>query len=292
MEAKSGNRAWMILAAAMLWGTTGTAQALAPAGAQPLTVGALRLAIGGLTFLGLALGRRAFAGGGRWPLRSTVAAALLIALYQLTFFAAVARTGVAVGTIIGIGSSPVVAGILGRLLRAEQLSRRWLLATALAVGGCTLLALSGGGEVRVDPLGILLAIAAGASYAGYTLAVKNLLPGRSPDAVMAVVFCLGALLLAPLLFSGELGWLLKPRGLAVALHLGVIATALSYWFFARGLVTVPVATAVTLSLAEPLIATLLGVTLLDEQLTPLAIAGIGLIFSGLAVLVWRGRSSR
>jgi DME family drug/metabolite transporter len=289
MKEKSASRAWMILAAGVLWGTTGTAQALAPSGAQPLTVGALRLAIGGLTLLGLALGRRAFVGGGRWPLRSTLAAGLLTALYQLTFFAAVAKTGVAVGTIVGIGSAPVAGGILGRLLHGEVLTRRWLLATTLAVAGCTLLALSGGGTVRIDPLGIALALGAGASYAGYTLAVKNLLPGRSPDAVMAAVFCLGALLLSPFLFTGELAWLLQPRGLAVALHLGVFATALAYWFFARGLASVPVSTAVTLSLAEPLTAALLGVTLLSEELTPLALGGIVLIFSGLVVLVWKGR---
>lgn len=292
MEEKSVNRAWMILAAGILWGTTGTAQALAPAGAQPLTVGALRLAIGGLTLLALALSQRAFTGSGKWPLRSTVAAAVFTALYQLTFFAAVAKTGVAVGTIVGIGSAPVAAGILGRLLHNEVLSWRWLVATALAIGGCTLLALSSGGEVQIDPLGIALALGAGASYAAYTLAVKNLLPGRSPDAVMAVVFCLGALLLAPFLFTGELAWLLQPRGLAVALHLGVIATALSYWFFARGLLAVPVSTAVTLSLAEPLTAALLGVTLLHEALTPIALAGIVLIFSGLVVLAWSGRRER
>lgn len=288
MEEKTNNRAWMILAAGMLWGTTGTAQALAPSGAQPLTVGALRLLVGGLTLLALACGRRAFAGGGGWPLRSTLAASVLIALYQLTFFAAVARTGVAVGTIVGIGSSPVIGGLLGHLLHGEHLSRRWLFATSLAVAGCTLLALSGGGEVRVDPLGIALALGAGTSYAGYTLAVKNLLPGRSPDAVMAVVFCLGALLLAPFLVTGSLAWLAVPRGLAVILHLGVVATALAYWFFARGLLTVPVSTAVTLSLAEPLTAALLGVFLLGEQLTAGAGSGIGLIFAGLAVLAWRG----
>lgn len=279
----------MILAAGVLWGTTGTSQALAPSGAQPLTVGALRLVIGGIALLLLALWRRAFVGSGSWPLLSTIVAALLVALYQLTFFAAVAKTGVAVGTIVGIGSAPVAAGILGRLLHGEILTRRWLLATALAIGGCTSLALSGGGSVRVDPLGILLALGAGASYAGYTLAVKNLLPGRSADAVMAIVFCLGALLLSPFLLSGELSWLQQPRGVAVALHLGLFATALAYWFFVRGLLAVPVSTAVTLSLAEPLTAALLGVSLLGEELTALALGGILLIFSGLVVLVWKGR---
>ncbi len=37
-----------ILAAAVLWGTTGTAQALAPQSAQPLAIGSLRLLVGAL----------------------------------------------------------------------------------------------------------------------------------------------------------------------------------------------------------------------------------------------------
>ena len=101
---------------------------------------------------------------------------------------------------------------------------------------------------------------------------------------MAVVFCLGAVLLSPLLFAADLAWLGQPRGLAVALHLGLIATAAAYALFARGLRAVPVATAVTLSLAEPLTAGALGVVLLGERLTGPAVLGIGLLFGGLALL--------
>jgi len=101
---------------------------------------------------------------------------------------------------------------------------------------------------------------------------------------MAVVFCLGALLLAPVLFLADLSWLAQPRGLAVALHLGLVATAAAYTLFARGLSAVPVASAVTLSLAEPLTAGALGVVLLGEQLAPSALLGMGLIFGGLILL--------
>jgi len=54
--------ALFILAATLLWGTTGTAQALAPAGANPVALGALRVAIGGGALLLLALCRRSFRG--------------------------------------------------------------------------------------------------------------------------------------------------------------------------------------------------------------------------------------
>jgi DME family drug/metabolite transporter len=136
----------------------------------------------------------------------------------------------------------------------------------------------------VDALGVLLAIAAGGAYALFTVASKGLLETRSPDAVMAVVFTLGALLLTPLLFVAELRWLTVPGGVIVALHLGLVTVVLAYSLFARGLNHVPAATAVTLTLAEPATAGLLGIFLLGESLTTAGFIGIGFIFFGLALL--------
>ncbi len=279
----SAGGVWLILLAAMLWGTTGTSQALAPTGASPVVIGALRLAVGGAALLLLAWVRGGLRRGGRWPILPTFWAAVCIAAYQLCFFAAVSRTGVAVGTMVGIGSSPVLAGILVFLVRGERPGGRWFGATLLAIAGCTLLLATGEG-VTVSPVGVLLALGAGASYATYTLAIKILLDGRSPEAVVAVVFSLGALLLAPFLVVADLSWLAGARGALVVLHLGLIATALSYRLFARGLETVPVATAVTLSLAEPLTAALLGVLVVGERLTLQGMVGICLLFGGLALL--------
>lgn len=285
---KSSGGAWFVLLAAALWGTTGTAQAFAPAGFDSTVIGTLRLAIGGLVLLGLALARGQFRGAPRWPLATTFWAALFTASYQVCFFWGVAKTGVAVGTIVGIGSAPVAGGLLGLLFRGERPGRRWLVATVLAIAGCVLLAVSGGG-VSVDLFGIALAVGAGISYAAYTLFVKGLLEEHPPDAAMAVVFCLGAILLLPLLLEGRFAWLAQPRGLAVVLHLGLVTAGVAYWLFARGLQTVGVATAVTLSLAEPATAGMLGVLVLGETLTATSALGIGLLFAGLVVLALGSR---
>ena len=274
---------WLVLLAAILWGTTGTAQAMAPPGAQPVMVGTARIAVGGLGLLALAAARRSLFKGGRWPLTATVIAAACMAAYQLFFFAGVARTGVAVGTVVGIGSSPILAGVIGFLIRGEKPGRQWAIATALAVLGCSLL-VSAGRSIQVDPLGLLLATGAGAAYASFTVASKSLLEDRPPETVMAVVFCAGALFLLPLIFTADLTWLAQPRGLAVALHLGLVTVAIAYTLFAHGLSQVPVATAATLTLAEPLTAGMLGVFFLGERLTALAGIGIFLIFAGLALI--------
>jgi drug/metabolite transporter, DME family len=270
----------------MLWGTTGTAQALAPAGAHPMVVGTMRLVVGGLTILVVALMRGGLQFDRSWPLLVTLAGGLTVAGYQLCFFAAVDRTGVAVGTIVAIGSSPVMAGLLDIFLERRPPGSAWYMATAMAVAGCILLTASGS-SLTVDTFGVLLALGAGLTYAIYTLCSKRLLVNFPPDTVMAVIFCLGALFLSPALFRGNTAWLITPRGIMVVLHLGIITTGLSYIFYARGLKMISVSRTVTLSLAEPLTAGLLGILLLGEQLTLPAIVGVLLLFGGLVIVSLR-----
>ncbi|NJD58048.1 MAG: EamA family transporter [Anaerolineales bacterium] len=274
---------WLVLVAACLWGTNGTAQALAPEGAQPIIIGTLRIILGGLTLLAFAAWRKTLRDGKRWAFLPTLVAAFSIAAYQVFFFAGVARTGVAVGTIVGIGSTPILAGPIGYLVRRERPTARWAIATALGVIGCTLL-ITAGEKIHVDPLGIFLAICAGGSYAVFTTMSKGLIEEHAPEAVMAVTFSVGALLLTPLLLTANLSWLAEPSGRLVILHLGVITAAVGYTLYARGLRLIPVSTTATLTLGEPLTAGLLGVFFLHEPITEPALLGILLIFSGLAVL--------
>src|SRR2546423_9517053 len=120
-----------IFLAAVLFGTTGTAQALGPAGLSPLTVGAARVVLGGgvLGLLALA-GSRSTA---RMSPALVLCAGAAIAIYQLTFFEAVHRAGVAVGAVVAIGSGPIAAGILERCFGGNWPGARWLAATALAI---------------------------------------------------------------------------------------------------------------------------------------------------------------
>jgi DME family drug/metabolite transporter len=99
-----------------------------------------------------------------------------------------------------------------------------------------------------------------------------------------VVFTGAAILLSPGLFIASPAWVATGRGIAVVLWLTLAATAISYILFAHGLRGTPVATAATLTLAEPVTAAILGMTILDEPARATTILGITLVAAGLLTL--------
>jgi DME family drug/metabolite transporter len=228
-----------------------------------------------------------------WSTLAVLSGAAAVAGYQLTFFAAVNETGVAVGTVVAIGSGPVFAGVLGRFVHHDWLTARWWAATALAVAGVILL-IAAGPTAHVRIGGVVLALAAGLCYATYTVAAKGLLTaGHAPEAVMSRIFGVGAVGLLPVLIVNQPGDLATAGGLALAIYLGAIPTALAYVLFARGLRHLPAGEVATLTLAEPLTAAALGAVVLGERPGVLALGGVVLVLAGLAALaIPRGVRSR
>lgn len=273
-----------ILFAAILWGTTGTVQALAPDSAQPVAIGAVRLFIGGGFLLVLVLLTK----GLRFreiPFRPVLIAAVCMALFQPFFFNAVDITGVAIGTVVSIGSAPVLSGFIEFIFLKKKINKTWLISTFFSLIGVILL-FTNQGSVQVEPIGILLALGAGLSFACYTISNKYVVEKLPALTAVAVVFTLSGLMLSPLLLIFDISWVFTTDGLIVGLYMGIIATGLSYFMFAKGLSKVDSSTAVTLSLAEPLTATMLGVFLLGETMSFLSWTGLILLLLGIGVLIF------
>ena len=312
-----------VLLASVCFGTTGTAQALGP-DASAASVGAARIVIGGgaLALVALALyfaGRRRVATGtsvsptpgvgSRHPIRAIVGSQARMAAgvgsrhplpswlvvvigaagviaYQPAFFAGTAANGVAVGTVVALGSAPVMTGALDWALRRRYPGHLWLAATAIATAGVGMLAAAtNGATVGADPLGILASLGAGASYAVYTLAGKALLDrGWTPTGSMGALFGAAAVVSVPLLVATDAAWLATGPGLVMALWLGLVTTTAAYVLFGYGLGGLAPATVSTLTLAEPLTAAILGVAVLGEALSGGAALGLVVLASGIVVL--------
>jgi DME family drug/metabolite transporter len=279
--------ALLVLVGASLFGTIGTARVLGPESPSG-SVGAVRVLLAALVLVALALGERPDPGAWRaeWRRRASLLAGASQATFQLTFLAAVLHTGVAVGTLVAIGSAPVVAGLLTR-----QVSRTWLVATSVALAGLVLLVLGGGGA-RLSWAGLLLALGAGASYGLYLVATSRAVTAGAPPALTtAVAFTVAAVLLLPWLALSDAGWLGTTSGWVMVVYLALVPTVLAYRLFARGLRHVPAATASTMALAEPVVATVLGVAVLDERLSLVGWVGAALVLTGLVLVSRRAAAS-
>jgi DME family drug/metabolite transporter len=278
----------LALASAALFGTTGTARALGPdvsasaVGAARLVGGALARTLAALVLEGGASLRVAV----RRPraCRWILTAAAATAVYQGAFFAAVAHAGVALGTVVAIGSAPLLTGLLSRLVTGEPLTYRWGAATMLAVIGCGLLLLPGrSGSVGAG--GVALALVAGMAYATYTVSAKRLLDsGARPLPILAISLGIGAVLVVPVLAVSDLGPLARPSGVAMLPWLVLAGTVAPYVLYVRALGLVPATRVGTLALAEPLTATALGILLLGERPGLYAALGGGLVLAALVSL--------
>lgn len=275
--------ALLVLAAGVLFGTAGTAQALGPAGTTPIGVGILRIEVGAVALLAAmrllgASPRRLLV---LWRSQAMLVTALTASAYQLCFFAGVSEAGVALGTLVAVGSGPLFAGLVGWAVLGHRPTRGWLVATTVCFAGLVLLAapdLTAGGSA----VGLALAFGAGLCIACYNVAAKVQLDrGVSALEVPAGSFALGGLLLLPLLATQPLDWLFEPGGIALALYLGVATMAIANVLLARGIRGLTAGPATTLMLADPVVATILGVLVLGETLEPVAAVGMLLVLAGL-----------
>jgi DME family drug/metabolite transporter len=296
-----------VLAAALLFGTTGTSMALGPDDTTPLSVGAVRLVIGGtgLAAIAFVLARRHARHTARpaprpgiRPVALMVLTGFCLALYQPLFFLGTERNGVAVGTVVALGSAPILAGLLEWMLTRRVPSTTWMLATALATVGVVLLGFGGeaattGGGGGTDPVGLLASVGAGATFAVIANTQRRLLDeGWDPFTLVGAMGASSAVISALVLPFVDLGWLATAPGLVMALWMGLATISIAYVMFTWGLGGLTAATAATLTLGEPLTASILGIVVLEERLSVLAIIGLVVLAIGLAMLAWGSRAPR
>lgn len=297
MENRSTAGVVALLLASLMWGTTGTSASFLPDDVSPLAVGASTMGVGGLLLL-LTAPRMSWSVL-RDPLARRWAAlgAIGVFVYPLAFYSAMNLAGVAVGNVVALGSGPAFAAVFEWIGERHPLSRRWVISTGLAVVGIALLALgreAGDAGVSGATLpGVALGLLAGAAYALYTYGSSRAIRlGRPSRGVMGAMFGMGAVLLLPVLVVTGAPLLQSASTVAIAAYLAIGPTLLGYILFGIGLRTVRSSAATTITLLEPVVATILAVLVVGERLAAVGWIGLLLVFAGLAVLVSARRESK
>ncbi|HHU40303.1 MAG TPA: EamA family transporter [Propionibacterium sp.] len=286
---------WLVLAG-VTWGTSGTLGVLlrAESGLSLLPAGGYRILVGGMLILGFVLltGRlRLPTTASAW--RRVAALGLASGLYQVTFFSSIGYVGIAVTTLVTIGSTPVMVLAVEALTGRVRLTGRLALALAAALVGLVLLAGSPPEGIALGDalIGAGLSLVAGASFAAISLLGANPDPGFDDATGTGLAFVGGGLvILAVASLFGPIGFAVTPLALVWVVALGLVPSAVAYLSYLRGLRTQSGTTGSLVALLEPLTATTLAAIVFREWLTPVAALGAGLLLAAVVLTTIGPRS--
>ena len=166
---------------------------------------------------------------------------------------------------LGIGVALEFTGPLAVALFSSR-RKRDLFWVGCAIAGILLLLPDMKGQESLDPVGVILALAAGACWAGYILFGKKTGNQGSGGATVAMGMTISAIVLVPyggILQASSFSWDIIPLGIAIA----VLSSALPYTLEMITLRNMsPQGFSIVMSL-EPAIAALAGLVILGELLS-------------------------
>src|SRR5664279_1073888 len=265
-----------VAVAALLFGTSGVAAQLLAPGLPAVTTAGWRVVLGGAGLVGpcTARGQAPW----RYPLRwrVTLPGAIAFLVFQLGFFVSVSLAGIATATIVTIGTGPVVAGLLDRARRGTPLRRRWWIGVGVAVPGIAVTT----GAVTLNPAGWASAMIAGCCFPVFGSAIRDLTTDRPTLTAAATVFGAAIIPAATLLAIADSNPAATAGSIIALLYLGVVTTAVAYVLWSAGLARLTLANTVTLTMVEPVAATVMAIAILGEPAGPTTILGIATTLAG------------
>lgn len=294
---EAGNGLLFIMFAAVMWGTVGiTTKILYGLSAtNPLSIGFFRLALSLPVLIAVCWTtqkRRMFAVAGR-DLALMLLIGMMTALYQVCYFGAIERTGVAVATLVTLCTAPVMVAVISVFFTRQRPSAYVLMALTGALAGTALLVgfKENAGESGADMLGILLALGSAFGYSIVTLASRKLAGRYHPFQSIAISFSFGAVILFFFAVTQGIVLTYTPIGWSLLFYLGTVPTALAYVLFIAGMRSTTATVASISTLLEPLVATTLAWLFFGERFSPMGFAGVVLLSGSLVILYIGGTAT-
>jgi drug/metabolite transporter (DMT)-like permease len=207
-----------------------------------------------------------------------------VALNQLFFVLGLSRTSVAHSAIIA-GLTPILVLLIAAMMRMETLTPRKTTGLLIALGGVAILKVF---EVKGNGQGPTwagdgLAFLAGLSFALFAVFGKRVTKRHTAITVNTFGYIGGALAMTPLTLWQARGFdfaRVSLTGWLAMLYMALFSSVICYLIFYYALVRIPASRVSAFSYLQPLVATLLGVVILDEHITVSLVVGGAVIFSG------------
>ena len=270
---------WTAVAPA-LWGTTYLTTTFFLPEDRPLLAATVRALPAGVLLLVLC--RRL--PRGEWWWKSWILGILNIGAFFALLFIAAYRLPGGVAAILG-GLQPLVVALLASRFLQERLTARVVLAGTSGLFGVCLIVLQT--QSRLDGVGLAAAIGGTLSMASGIVLSKKWGQPASPLTTTAWQLITGGLFLLVLLIAieGLPTTPLTPPNIMGHTYLSGVGTAFAYVMWFRGIARLPASTTAFLGLLSPVVAIVLGWMIARDDLSPMQIAGIVIVFGSIVAAI-------
>lgn len=257
-------------------------------GMDPIQVTSLRLVAAGLVFLvwARARGERI---GQPWRDRrdrvELIAAGLLgFGACQATFFLAIQASNGGTANVIQ-NTAPVMV-LLYTLVHERRGPHAGELVSVLAVvAGAFVLATNGNpGSLAISPFALVMGLCSAAACAIYTLLPARLMGKFGAVTVSGWGLLLGGLILVPFCDLGHLQGTVDAATIAAFAYLVLVGTVATFGLYMSSLPYIGPLKAPVICLLEPVVSTLVTVTVFGEPFTSAEFLGIVIILAGVLTL--------
>lgn len=190
-------------------------------------------------------------------------------------------------------TSPIWVTAAGAIFFKEKLTLRKIIALIAAMGGCALVSLQG--QVAMTSAGLIYGLLSGFGYALYSIFGSIAVKRVQPLTATFYAFLAASVAGIPLLFvmpgCDTIAHMSTPTGALLGIGVGVVCTLLPYILYTTGLKCLTSGEASVISITEPVVASIVGLTVFGEGIT--LWGGIGmLIVIGALVLLETGGSKK
>lgn len=211
-----------------------------------------------------------------------------ILFFSTCYFTAIRMMTLSVAAIL-LYTSPIWVMLMSLLLFHEKMTGRKLLALILSFIGCIFVSGIGSGENIITPLGILIGLGSGFGYGLYSILGTIALRRYSTYTVTTYTFVIAAIgslftCSLPDLWHKITACQSKPYLCFFLILTGIVTAVIPFLLYTLGLEHIEASRAAILATIEPMVATLIGVIVFHEYLTPLSALGILSILGAIIIL--------
>lgn len=279
----------LIILAGILWGATGVfVRYFGSIGFGSLQIVALRVSFTAvLTFIVLLIYDRKLLKiklKDSWCFLGTGICGIM--LFNFCYFKTIALTSLSVSAVL-LYTSPIMVMVMSAFIFKEKVTKSKIIACTLALAGCVLVTGVLNKKLEVPLVSIITGLLAALGYALYSIFSRFAYnKGYHPLTIIVYTFIVTSIGILPItdMTITEKFLSLDSHSIIMFVLMGIITSVLPYMFFTMGLKRVEASSASIMASIEPVVATIIGVIVLKENLCFLSVLGMLFVIASLVIL--------